>query len=601
MIEATADLNPQLQVSSFITKLYGPSEGYVYCPVTAPGDAADWAPYFFKYPEDLDELANHVVTKRSERDVYFSPTLFKKPDLRRECVLGSRFLWAEFNGELPQDKAMERMPVPSLKVRTSIPGHEVWFWELAYFSKDVPLLEETLKRIAFHLDADLSSWHYESVLRFPWTVNHRHSMGTVLMDRTDMIHKIEDFTRLPDPPKYLNEDAFSSIPPKDEVLLKYSFPTEVIKFYRKRDPLSGKSEDEKSRKTLHSAYLRLAFDLAEMNMEDREMLSVLLDVDRRWGLWSDRTREAQRGRIIGLINFVRKKKPYTTPSVIEDYTEALFSYDAFMARDFQFDWFIENLIERAGLGVIVADSETGKTRFTISMAMHLAMGRDFLIWKTKKPVRIMFCSLEQTGGALQLTMQSLSLDLLKPTEEENRLLRENFSIFAFGSSLHLDKKEYQERFTTFVEEVNPEVIIIDTLGVAVQDDIENAKIVNGVFEYLASKIRKKLDIAVLFVHHNRKHSDKKATNDDMFGSVYIRNQMSMAIILERMLPKTIMKLRVRNGKNRLAIPFNDFQCLGHRDSAFYEILGDGGVTASSKVKYEAPKDDFQFVDEEDMF
>lgn len=580
--DSVVDLNPTVNIESFLFKMFGTHSGHVYIPITAPGDASDWQPYFFKWPEEKDKAVEHVLVKREKHDIYFSPTMFNAPDLKRENVYGTKFIWAEFNGETPDEAYVRKLPDPSMKMQTSIDGHEVWFWELDFFTKNINTVKEILKTIAFHLGADLSSWHHESVLRMPGTTHHAANLSTYLFDSSGKHHPIESFEKLPEAPKFLNEKAYEKLPDFQDLVFDRAWPTETREFFKKTDPLANRDkpvEDKNKRTELRKAYTRLAFDMAEVGYDDSEILVILLKADERWGLYKDRAQEARRGRLIGIINLVRKHKPAIAATELDEYKSHLFTYSELMSMEFNFEWLIDDLIPKNGLATISADAETGKTRFSISLCMHMAMGRDFLIWKIKRPIRAMFASLEMIAQDVKFTLDNMSTDLLNLTDEEKVLLDKNFSIFALGSSINLDKLTYQNRFTSFIENLPeiPEIIFIDTLGVAVQDDIENAKIVNNVFEYVNAVLRKKLGCAVVFIHHNRKHGSNASTNDDMFGSVYIRNQMIMIISLTRIMPKTNMRIRIENTKNRLAIPFIKFEALGIQDSARYELLSPGGI------------------------
>lgn len=581
MPEKVVELNPLKGPEMFLDRLFGQYSGFVYCPTTTAGDASDSESHFFKWPSQRRDIVAHVRKMRSRRDIYFSPTLFRNPELNSDYVCGTKFVWAEFNGETPADD-LKGLPAPSIKVLTSKPGHEVWLWELDSFNSNLKEVRDILSRIAYHLDADLSTWHHEDVLRLPGTVNHRAGVEARIIESNASKFSIERFKILPEITKPEEEPEEGPAPSLTTILMRHPFKEETIAFFQKRDPLAGKPEEEKTRSALHKAYTRLAFDLAEAGLSNREMLILLTNADGRWKLWADRNPEQQRRKLKGLVDLVRKHISTRIRSIIEqedDYDSITWNYWDFLEQEFEFDWLVKDLIEKNSFALIVADSETGKTRLTLSLSIHLAMGRKFLIWEPIKPLKIVYASLEQGRGGLQMTVNSLSIDSLNITDEEKALLGENFLLFAKGSSIHLDKPQGQSRFTKYIENHAPDIIIIDTLGVAIQDDIENAKIINTTFEYINATLREKLGIAVCFIHHNKKHGDGKAKKDDMFGSMYIRAQASSVIGLTRIGSRKTMTLSIDNGKNRLALPFDTFTCMAPKDSAHYEISGYSAISA----------------------
>lgn len=581
MIENVAKLNPSSSTEVFFKRFFGSQRGYVYCPVTEPGDPTQMEAVFFKWPEEAQEIAAHIHGLKTEKDIYFSPTLFKKPELKEECVYGTKFLWVEFNGDLPTGKQTRDIPTPSMKLRTSIAGHEIWFWELEFFTTDMEKVVTKIKQLGHHLDGDLSAWHFESVLRVPGTKNHNTGNNTLVFDKTDTLSPLEAFDVLPPAPKNLTEHAFIKLPDAEDIIWDHKWPKETRQLFQKRNPVEVGKDSKKFRSDLHKAYRRLCSDLADMGLNDQEMLSMLIHADERWGLYSNRTEIAQRLRLIGLIELIRKHKPMPVESYIDDLESATYGYYDLLNQEFEFNWLIENLIEERGLSLIAADSETGKSRFMISFAIHMAIGRQFLIWKPERPLKMLFASLEMNSPVMRRQLETLSLDLLELTEDEKLLLAQNFETLALGSSLHLDKPGNQLKFTSYLETRKPDICIIDTLGVAVQDNIEDAKTVNQVFEYINKYVRNELNCAVVFIHHNRKHGDKGASKDDIFGSVYIRNQMSSIIALRRIPPTNkVMQLEVSDFKARLSEGFKPFKCMGIWSSAVYKLLTPGQSTTT---------------------
>ena len=581
MDNIVTEINPAGQLDSFFRAMFGSHKGYVYCPVTEPENASECEHFFFKWPEQINELSEHVLKLRSEKEIYFSPLLFKKPELTRDNVYGTKYLWAEFNGETPDVEKTKNFPTPSFKVRTSQPGHEYWFWQLEFFEKDMAKIEDLSKRVAHHLHADLTAWHFESVLRPPSTIHHRSDSRTFMFEHLEIIHGREVFEEIHVAPKYLTEENFSEIPEVQRVIAKYPFSDEDWDFFYKSE-----IEDPKKR---FSALTRLAFICAEMGMENPEMLAILLNADKRWKHFSDRKFEQRKTRLIALINHVRTKKP------IEAYRETdneypCYKFSDFMKMDFKVEWALEPFVEKKGMTMITGDSNVGKSRFALLFCIHMAIGKDFLGWKCPKPMRMQFWSLEMNHGQLKQFLDSLTSDL---TEDELKILGENFYPVPIGHSVHLDKPSQQPKANRLIDAVKPDGIVIDSFGVAVQDDIENAKLVNQVFDYISREIRGKRDAFVIWIHHHRKHGTGKPSKDDVFGSNYIFAAMTSIWTLHRVKEDKIKGdiLEVINVKQRLSEKQATFKIRSNRETIGYSRLDELGVKIETNKTSSASDDD----------
>lgn len=568
MDSTVTEINPTGELDSFFKMIFGSHRGYVYCPVTEPQNAQACDNYFFQWPDQSDDLVHHVLKLRAEKEVYFSPVLFKYPELEKKHIYGTKYVWAEFNGETPDLTDLKDFPTPSFKIRTSKPGHEYWFWQLQYFEKDMAKIEDLVKRVSHHLKADLSAWHYECVFRPPATIHHRSGLRTFIFDKLEILHDENVFKEIPDPPKYLTEENFRNIPDVQEIVAIYPWSKEDYQFFFKKEIEVGKR---------FKALTRLAFTCAEMGMENPEILAILMNADGRWKHFSDRKPEQRRARLIALINHVRSKKP------IEAYRDTkndypVYNFLDFMATEVEVRWLMEPFIEEAGMTMVSGDSNVGKTRFTLRWAIHAALGMDYLGWKCPRPLKVAFWSLEMTHGPLKKFLQSLTSDL---TEEQLKQLGENFFPSPIGHSIHLDKPAQQPKAKRLLHTVQPDVTIIDSLGVAVQDDIENQKVVNAVLEFVNKEVRTELGASVIWIHHHRKHGPNKASADNIFGSVYLRNQMSSIFTLHRIKhdPKNGDILEVENKKQRLTEVQPKFKIRSDPKTIGYSRLDDLGFKA----------------------
>lgn len=173
MSQATDDLG------QFFDYFWRDTEAYVYTPVDIDGT---WKPFMFRWPRGRANIIQHTLKHAADpgAQVYFSPALFKATTARKEGVLGSWTLWADYDGNAPQTWPTERpaegklwVPPPTMRVQSSLPGHEHVYWRLSEFMVDINRLEDRNRAIAKVTGADSSGWDADQVLRPIHTLNRK--------------------------------------------------------------------------------------------------------------------------------------------------------------------------------------------------------------------------------------------------------------------------------------------------------------------------------------------------------------------------------------------------------------------------------------------
>lgn len=151
---------------------------FVYLPIKENdlSERGNWTTFMFDWPRQRKAVVKHVLkwAATPALDVYYSPALFAYASPKRESVLGSRVLWVDFDGNAPtswDDNSLA--PEPTLRIQSSIPGHEHCYWLLDTFLDDPSLLEERNRSLAYALHADTSGWDADQILRPPFTMNRK--------------------------------------------------------------------------------------------------------------------------------------------------------------------------------------------------------------------------------------------------------------------------------------------------------------------------------------------------------------------------------------------------------------------------------------------
>lgn len=164
---------------SFFHRIWGETEGYVYTPIYFPPyGTGNWKKYMFQWPRQDKGVVKHVLkhTAMEGVEVFFAPAIFRTPDPEKDNVLGTWVLWADFDGNAPDDYEGKDVPEPSIRIQSSKPGHEHVYWMLKDFINDIDVIDDRNRAIAYFLKADTSGWDADQVLRPPYTMNNKRGV-----------------------------------------------------------------------------------------------------------------------------------------------------------------------------------------------------------------------------------------------------------------------------------------------------------------------------------------------------------------------------------------------------------------------------------------
>jgi archaellum biogenesis ATPase FlaH len=503
-----SNIHPGRELQDFFLYMYGEQVGYVYSPVKNP-ETGEWSQAFFEWPRERGELVKHVQHNTVTSEVYYAPALFSQPSAKKEFVKGTYVYWCEFDGNAPTHTELGDIPTPSLRIRSSEPGHEHWYWKLDRFQVDITEIERSNRGLTYTLGADTSGWDADQVLRPPATRNHKRSKGVITLATGDSRVSPELFDILPEAPQYVKQDiSLDDVPDPLDVVAKYQWPIEGFRHFRKKDiPVGGRS----------SAMMALAFYCAEMKMLDEEAFSILHNADERWGKFKNRSDRNK--RLLDLINKARQKYPLNpTGELIDEFP--VYYFNEFLAREIFVEWIIPGVLQRAGLVLLSGPPGTGKTQLSLQFSIHMALGKEFLGWELGKPQKIAFVSMEMGDADLKYFVDQMAEGL---TTEERIVLSENLCLIPLGYGVLLDSPADQAKVNRLIKAHEPDGIIFDSLGVATLDELSSESTVKSIMDYIA-RLRDEHNLFVWFVHHNRKaQAQNKKPNKlaDIYGSQYI--------------------------------------------------------------------------------
>lgn len=510
MTNGVVSLRPTEELEEFLDFMWGDNQGYAYIPIKEPHkEDADFEAKFFEWPKEKQEAVDYIIRVSPVAEVYFGPALYKKIGSPvPENILGSQVLWTEFDGNAPKGGVLgDKIPHPTMRVRSSNEGHEHFYWKLDRFETEFEYIENINKAIAYTLQADSSAWDPTQILRPIGTKNHKRDRIVRLVTTSASVYSKEFFSSL-EVPKQLAKQAIvlEEVPEALDVIFKYPWTTEEAEFFRKREMATG---------TRSSALMRLAYICAEHRMSDEEAFAILLNADSRWGKFKNR--KDQQKRLLDLLNRARHKYPVDPEAQIDGLP--VFSWGELLKLEVHVDWLIPGILQRQGIMVVSGKPGVGKTQLTIQALIHIALGKPFLGWDITAPRKVGFVSMEMGQAEIKVFMEEMNSVL---SEEDRELLHTNFQIVPIGQTLMFDNTADQKKIISYLESYLPEVVGFDSLSKTTLGSLEEAT-VKKVMDF-ADKIRMNHDCSVVFIHHDRKAQigNKRPKNlEDIYGSFYI--------------------------------------------------------------------------------
>ncbi len=547
-------------LENFVDFLYDGLQGYVYLAgknPEEPNPEKAWMQEFFEWPARRNDLLNIIRGASDKIEVYLAPAIFKVPDGSRTNVKASNVAWTEFDGNAPDWNNSNR---PSLIVQSSLKGHEHGYWRLSEPETDIDRLEDVNRRITYGLNGDFSAWDANQVLRPPDTWNHKRSANTTLSSLNDTSYDIDYFFSLYDEPPKTEEIEWglSELEDAQVVILRHAFTPDLINLLGKeRKDLNDRS----------SALMQMAYGCAQMQLSNNEIMSILLLCDDRWEKFKGRRdRHKQLSHIIAVA---RNKHPLIETEDTDDDVAPIYAlgWQSFLATEINIEWVIEPMLMDQGNMLLVGPSGVGKTQWSLDVAICLALGRDFMHYKVHKQQKIVFVSLEMGHGELKQFASKMTSEY---SDEDLAVLEENLIVVPFGEPLALNSLEGQQTLEKILDEVQPNGLMVDSIGSSVQGNISSDENVQPLTRF-NDRIRKKYGLFTWYIHHMRKQGDRQVTSDEVYGNQYLVNRSTSTYALLKTKDK---RIKVANLKMRLSAEEQSYHVLRDEHLMFHKATED---------------------------
>lgn len=528
------------ELDHFFSFLYNTTEGFVYIAlkdINLPKEHPDfWTKKFFKWPRDKEEMITYVHESSRKFDVYSSPSLFRRADATKQSWLGSWCIWTEFDGNTPENGYTgNKCPTPSLRIRSSDETHEHWYWKLHEFVDALEIFEEHSRRISYGLKADTSTWNCNRVLRPPGTIHHKSGRQTAIVAELASEYDISDvsnaFPELRQPVSVT--ELPTDIPNITRVIAKYQWPEKVY------DKFTSKAEIGKRSDNL----CWLAHECAVMGLSDAEIMSVLINTDERWRKFTGRADRYE--QLNQIIANTREKHPQHVLPVMGIWD--------FVQQEITLKWLIKGFLPSQATTCMVSPPGVGKTQFALQLAIHLALGQNFIGLPIAEPAESTFVSLEMPAPQLHYFTEQMIMS--RPLDEK-KLLNEKLKLVPLGRKLPLDKRPGQQALLQIVNHYEPDGLILDSLGTSTSGSTNDDESMGAVFDFFKTYFI--MDKFIWFIHHFRKGQvGNKDPNglDDLRGSGVIGQLADLVLSIEALGDDL---LKIKSLKSKLSVPISDF-------------------------------------------
>lgn len=524
-------LNPTQGLGEFLGFLYGEEEGWIHVPIKDPETDKYEYDFFFKWPSERQEIIEHVARHSKSSEVYITPGMFKTRSSSVAEAHGSYVAWCDFDGNVPSLEEIQelKIPMPTLRVQSSVPGREHWYWRYDQFNTNISVAQGINKAICYAFGADFA-WDMGHSLRPVGSYNHKRNAPVVIKSHNTNSYRPEDFSALPVPEDSYNLEQFRKehIPVSLRVLMKYTWSTEAENLIAAHNVSKGSRS---------SALTALTYHCCEAGLDNSEVYSILQWKDKHWKKFVNRANKEK--YYVDLINYARQKVPYEgikDVTVLADELK-LHDWDEIVEYVDNTEWIIPGILPAKGKLFIVGRSGTGKTTLALGLTSHLALGKKHLDWEssTGEPKKILFLSLEMLVESLTEFYGALNKNF---TNEEQILLKKNFKTYASPEKIKFYKPEspMMGKFLRTLENHRPDIILVDSASFALASNLSNQEEITKSIETL-DQIQDRYNCSFTFIHHSRKeppgHGYREADLDDVFGSTFIAASASSIIALKQ--------------------------------------------------------------------
>jgi hypothetical protein len=464
----------------------------------------------------------------NEYDLYWSPMPYSGPKRRLENALDTKFLVQDID---EYDNPEKLNPAPSYLWESS-PNKYQGIWELDRY---IPEEQYTLlnKALATHIGCD-DCFDFCHVYRIPGTINHKYKNNpqVQLPTETKKIYKPKNLTKLLKVPgkkeEPVSEAAQGANLTERRIYAKYSIP-QKIRDLLALDDLSGLDRS--------STIWFVENKLHELGMTPNEIIYLVKNsiFNKYKGRKDEDKRLRQELNKIISGDISPKEMDGARPLKVSSFGTVMGNSNTFEG------WLVKGFWGRRSHGIVAGMPKCFKSTLVHDLVISVASGKPFL---GKFPVLDPGPVIVVQNENADYVMKDRTEKLLLHKELQGKVETKRDSVFLeFPKDLPisfinqqgfiLTNPEHRQALESLIKQEKPVLVVLDPLYLMFDGDLNSAKDLNPVLNWLLY-LKNEYKTSVMLIHHyNKGGTGAQKGGSRMMGSIILYGWVESAWYLSK--------------------------------------------------------------------
>ena len=485
-----------------------------------------WKDRSWKWPQDKAKVREWYSehSQKDGYDIYWSPAVYSKPGRHQQDVISHNVFYADLDPVDPRTLSTK----PSVAWESS-PGRYQAVW---LYQNDLSVEDWLAKNrnLSYSVGADRSGWDLTQVLRVPGGKNHKYKpvvRGKLLWQKWDNLDSV---------PESEVEVVVDETSTHENLLLR------LLTKYKREIPAKVSrmlqyppSRIEPGHRSDMLWYLESELVKSQIPLED----IVILIRDSAWNKYRGRADEQE--RIYTEVSKVYQQSIQGTLRVKEPVDDVLTSYENIMGSLVDRPgWLIRDIWMKQSHGIVAGEPKTYKSTITTDIAVSVASGAK--LWdkyEVEDPGPVLIVQNENAPWIVKSRLEAIieSKGLVGNVVQVGRTLTITWPpvlpIYHINNSgFSLDSSEDCDMLMSYVEKIRPKLLILDPLYLMFEGDINSAKELSPVLQFLLS-VRDTYGCSIMVIHHWNKNGSSSRGGQRMLGSATLHGWTDSSLFLSR--------------------------------------------------------------------
>lgn len=459
-------------------------------------------------------------------DIYFCPLAFREGARQKKDVKAINILWSDID----EGKAKLK---PTILWQSS-PGRLQGLWFMSGKALNCDDGQDLNKALTYYMDADKGGWDLTQVLRVPGTKNHKYESlppVKILEEDPDLRYSPARVSKrigfkFNDPEKevkitHTNNMTFEAVFSKH----RRQMPNKVKQLLTQKNVTGGKRSD---------IIWYMENKLNDAGLTPEEIITLIKY--SAWNKYAGRADEEERLKT-ELEKIIESKVEVPDEEAVEETVEEETSlgleiqsyYDLMCSPDQNPGWLIKGFWLNRSHGIVAGEPKSFKSTLALDLAISVASGAPFLgKHEVIHPGPVIYIQNENSQWIMKDRVGKISAArgvIGEVNIEDDCTLEVKWApdiplYMVNQQSFLLSDPLHQQLLEKMIIEYEPVLIILDPLYLMFDGDINSAKELAPILQWLLD-VRYRLNVGIMLVHHYGKSngdSSSKRGGQRMLGS-----------------------------------------------------------------------------------